>query len=161
MLNWTNDKATWDLQARIAERAVAMAAEVGVEYRKMDAMMDIDAVHSNGNPLRLQDLLDADNFNFAHDVFGIRRYLDRRTGQLTEFFVPRYSVQEEPAEPTAKAEPEPKEPNSCDTKCLWKHPENCRECVAEGAQEECIASSELAMDQATERNERVACGNYK
>jgi hypothetical protein len=28
----------------------------------------------------------------AHDVFGIRQNLNRKTGQLENFFVPRYAV---------------------------------------------------------------------
>lgn len=53
--------------------------------------MDVIAVHMNGRPLRLEALLAADDFNFAHDVFGIRRHLDRDTGELTQCFVPRFS----------------------------------------------------------------------
>ncbi len=41
-------------------------------------------------PLRLADLLAADDFNFAHDVFGIMRHIDRRTGRLDNHFVPRF-----------------------------------------------------------------------
>jgi hypothetical protein len=54
--------------------------------------MDVTAVHANGNPLRLADLLAADDFNFAHDMSGICNCLDRRTGQLTRNFRPRFSV---------------------------------------------------------------------
>lgn len=53
--------------------------------------MDVTAVHANGNPLRLQDLLEADDFNFAHDMSGICNCLDRETGQLTRHFRPRFS----------------------------------------------------------------------
>lgn len=61
-------------------------------YRKrMDMQMDVTAVHANGNPLRLEELLAADEFNFAHDMSGICNCLDRDTGQLTKGFSPRYS----------------------------------------------------------------------
>jgi len=91
MINWTDDKDTMETQAAIARRAVGMAKDVGVQYDQMTAVMDIDACHSNGCPLRLKELLEADDFNFAHDVFGIRRHIDRRTGKLTQCFLPRYA----------------------------------------------------------------------
>lgn len=54
--------------------------------------MDVIATHANGNPLRLADLLAADDFNFAHDMSGICNCLDRETGRLTRSFRPRFSV---------------------------------------------------------------------
>jgi hypothetical protein len=53
--------------------------------------MDITACHLNGCPLRLGELLGADDANFAHDVFGIRRHLNRETGKLEDCFCPRYA----------------------------------------------------------------------
>lgn len=76
----------------IAVRAARMAATNGWVYPLMDADMDITACHCNGNPLRLNDLLAADDANFAHDVFGIYRHIDRETGALKNCFSPRYSV---------------------------------------------------------------------
>jgi hypothetical protein len=40
-------------------------------------------------PLDLDKLLTADDFNFSHDVFGIARHINRRTGEIEDFFVPR------------------------------------------------------------------------
>src|SRR5690242_3060578 len=57
---------------------------------RMSMVMDVTAVHANGNPLRLADLLAADDFNFAHDMSGICNCLDRETGQLMRNFRPRY-----------------------------------------------------------------------
>lgn len=55
--------------------------------------MDVTACHCNGCPLRLQELLEADDFNFTHDVFGIRRFIDRTTGEMPGAkFHPRFSV---------------------------------------------------------------------
>ena len=76
----------------IAQRAVALCVKHRVDYRIQDAMMDITATHANGNPLRLFDLAAADEFNFAHDVFGIRRHINRETGKLEDFFRPRFSA---------------------------------------------------------------------
>jgi hypothetical protein len=53
--------------------------------------MDIEAAHKEA-PLDLQALLAADDFNFNHDVFGIRKYMDRTTGKLTNCFSPRFTA---------------------------------------------------------------------
>ena len=80
------------LISKIATRARLMAAKARVDYPQMTADMDVTACHANGNPLRLAELLAADDFNFSHDIFGIRRHLDRETGELKDFFVPRFSI---------------------------------------------------------------------
>lgn len=78
---------------QIAERAVRMARTHDLpDYDIVDAAMDIMATHCNGNRLRLEELRDSADFNFGHDVFGIRKYLNRTTGKLENFFVPRYSA---------------------------------------------------------------------
>ena len=92
MIKWATNKEDMELGAKIAKRAVIRAKEVGIQYDQMTAEMDIDACHNNGNPLKLQALLEADDFNFAHDVFGIRQHIDRTTGELGDCFVPRYSA---------------------------------------------------------------------
>lgn len=61
-------------------------------HSRLDMLMDVAAVHANGNPLRLSDLLAADDFNFAHDMSGICNCLDRETGKLTGDFSPRFSA---------------------------------------------------------------------
>lgn len=91
MITWTKDKETMKVEAAIARRAASTAARVGWNYPIMDATMDIDACHSNGCPLKLQELLEADDFNFAHDAFGIRAHIDRTTGKLQDCFLPRYA----------------------------------------------------------------------
>lgn len=84
-----------DLIRRIVERAYPLFAEAGYEdVEKLDIHMDITACHANGCPLKLQALLDADDFQFAHDVFGISGHMNRRTGQLEGCFLPRYAVPE-------------------------------------------------------------------
>ena len=45
----------------------------------MDLVMDLEACHSNGCPLNFQKLLD---FDFNHDIAGIRRHMDRDAGRL-------------------------------------------------------------------------------
>jgi hypothetical protein len=80
------------LALAIAQRFVALInrPDVTVHYTAMDVV----ATHANGTPLRLADLLAADDFDFAHDVGGIRRHLDRTTGRLGGCFVPRFAVRQ-------------------------------------------------------------------
>ena len=91
MIKWATNKEDTDLVVKIARRAIAMAEEKNNQYEQITAVMDITDCQNNGAPLKLQELLDADSFNFAHDVFGIRRHIDRHTGHLQNCFLPRYS----------------------------------------------------------------------
>jgi len=77
---------------KIAKRAIVLAEANGIAYDYLDALMDIEACHTNGCPLKLDALLAADDFNFSHDILGIRRYLDRDTGRLTNHFLPRFAA---------------------------------------------------------------------
>lgn len=52
--------------------------------------MDLEFTHNLFN-LRLQELLQADDFNFAHDIIGIQNNLNRQTRQMENCFVPRYA----------------------------------------------------------------------
>lgn len=80
----------------LAKRAAAMErdhAEPGEKLlSKTDWEMYFSATHASGNPLRLHDLLAADDFNFAHDAFGIVRHMNHETGALEDFFSPRFSA---------------------------------------------------------------------
>jgi hypothetical protein len=57
--------------------------------RRLNLIMDLTACHANGNPLDLEKLAAADDFNVAHDVGGISRNIDRDTGKLANCFSPR------------------------------------------------------------------------
>lgn len=92
MISFSTNKTDDKLIKRIADRAVAMAASNNIDYAIRDAEMDITAAHANGCQLRLKELLSSDEFNFAHDVFGIRLNLNRQTGKLENHFWPRYAV---------------------------------------------------------------------
>lgn len=84
----TVKKSKMGYVTKIAKRAIAMAAEHGVEWDLIDCQMDICAANSDVG-LDLKKLLAFDDFNFAHDVFGIRRHMDRATAKLTGHFSPR------------------------------------------------------------------------
>lgn len=81
-----------NLIGRIAQRAVSMAEKQQVDYDYMTATMDVTACHANGMKLDLQKLIDADDFTFSHDVFGIANHINRDTGKIERLFVPRCSA---------------------------------------------------------------------
>ncbi len=92
-LNWTTDVVVMDLIAAIAQRAIdTMPEDVGPKCR---LVMDIDACHSNGCPLDLVGLLSAKQGDFNHDVSGIVSNINRKTGALEDFFLPRYTSKED------------------------------------------------------------------
>lgn len=84
------------LGRKIGRRARKAALEVGIKYKAIDADMDVIATHCNGCPLDLAKLLAFDDFNFNHDVFGIRRHLNRDNGKLGGFFLPRSNLKPKP-----------------------------------------------------------------
>lgn len=81
-----------DIIDKIIDRTMELVERHGVDYDRMTAYMDIMACHANGRPLDLNKLLNAPSFDFSHDVFGIARHIDRRTGALLNCFVPRCSI---------------------------------------------------------------------
>lgn len=90
-INTTCDKKEMDLIVAIVNRVKKnheeeiMVDEIGLE-------MDLAACHLNGVPLDLDGLLGASDSDFGHDVFGIQRYIDRKTGELMDCFLPRYAL---------------------------------------------------------------------
>lgn len=92
MVKFETTKKDAKLIHLIAKRAIDEG--IYAPRNLMEADMDITAVHCNGNPLRLEELLGADKFNFDHDIYGIRNHIDRKTGKLLFCFVPRYSKPE-------------------------------------------------------------------
>lgn len=72
---------------KIAERA----DEKGLlMFDRLSLIMDIEAVHAEIG-LRLTELLNADDANFAHDIVGIQQNVDRVNKKLTNCFLPRYA----------------------------------------------------------------------
>lgn len=89
----TTSKYESGLIHQIADRAIRMAVGHGGEWDKIEAHMDIRSAHLDCG-LVLHELLAADDFNFAHDVFGIRGHMDRTKypGKLVDCFLPRYAI---------------------------------------------------------------------
>lgn len=91
-LNLTASHEEYHLIERIVNRQADLQQRLwpGEPFDRLRAFMDITAVHLNGCPLRLKELLEARDLDFAHDLGGIARHLDRRTGKLTNCFLPRF-----------------------------------------------------------------------
>ena len=93
-INFKAERADVLKISAICDRTEKLAAKLNIRLPIPDRLtlhMDITACHLNGNPLRLDELLAADDANFGHDVFGIVRYMDRETGKLTDCFSPRFT----------------------------------------------------------------------
>jgi len=93
-MNWKIEANEWTLITHIAKRAESYGRTHGwaMDYEYRDALMDLAAVHANGCPLDLAGLYDATPLDFCHDIYGIRRHLDRTTGKLGDCFIPRYAA---------------------------------------------------------------------
>jgi hypothetical protein len=95
--HWASFKVTPQesrLINKIAARAVKLAESNEVETDFIEMSMDITACHANGCRLDLEKMLAASDGDFGHDAFGIRRYIDRKTGELTDCFLPRCAARE-------------------------------------------------------------------
>lgn len=75
---------------KITERALKAFKTIGIERERMQVEMDI--VFTYGLCcLRLKDLSEASRADFAHDILGIDKNLNRETGKMDNFFLPRFS----------------------------------------------------------------------
>lgn len=77
------------MYVKIAERAEELGVYNG---ERLTLLMDIESADNVFN-MRLEDWLNADDFNFAHDVVGIVNNIDRSKYPATEFsrFLPRFA----------------------------------------------------------------------
>jgi len=91
-VNFNTTKTESELIMRIVDRAITDFSEYFSIEEMLDRVMDLAACHCNGTALDLEKLLGADDFNFIHDLGGIRKNMDRNTGKLKNFFVPRCAM---------------------------------------------------------------------
>lgn len=76
------------MYGKIAERAEEMGIYNG---ERITLMMDIENADNQFN-MRLEDWLEADNFNFAHDIVGIVNNIDRsKYPAEINRFLPRFA----------------------------------------------------------------------
>ena len=75
---------------KITERAAKIYQDRGQGHLdQFSLMMDLEATNANGCKIDFQKLIEADDFNFVHDVFGIIRNINRTNGKLENCFLPR------------------------------------------------------------------------
>ena len=89
-INWSRaSMQDYELAKKIVERTSNIKGFGKVDF--MSLQMDIVATHISGCKLRLQELLEAELSDFAHDICGIIHHIDRGNGKLKNCFVPRYA----------------------------------------------------------------------
>lgn len=76
---------------KIVDRAVDMFRRHDTPRDRIDIVMDLEVTHATC-PLRLEELVEAGDFDFAHDIYGITRHLNRETGELENCFLPRFAL---------------------------------------------------------------------
>ena len=100
MINWKISKHDAEEIHHIAKRVIE-ALDYPDDILTLE--MDLTACHLNGNPLDLASFADAVHdlptrngysTDVIHDIYGIRRHINRETGKLENFFVPRFSLPE-------------------------------------------------------------------
>ena len=90
MSNRPNFNVSLD-DARLIHRISLRAYELNHDIDLCTLHMDLSACH-NTCPLKLEELFNADLSDFAHDVGGIMRHINRRTWQLEDCFLPRFAI---------------------------------------------------------------------
>jgi len=94
MIKWEKlSRESAELAHNIAFRAFKLLTKQEVEQHGLklhELEMDICAAHLR-SPINLEGLLSATDSDLGHDVFGIRRFIDRDTGFLKHGFSPRWS----------------------------------------------------------------------
>lgn len=71
--------------------ALARAKKLGIGIGdNLTKVMDIDCACDKFG-LRLREMIDADDENFAHDFIGIQTNINRQTKEFENFFVPRFA----------------------------------------------------------------------
>jgi hypothetical protein len=85
VINWSISKEDHEVVRKVVKRAI----KSGAVSSGMDFEMDLTAAHLNGCPIDLKKLLEAPDADFLHDVYGIKRHINRTTGELEDCFLPR------------------------------------------------------------------------
>lgn len=93
-VSFKTSKCEAEMIGRIVTRAFELCKTSDIKCSRTDWAMDITACHCNGCVLDLAKLAESPDADFGHDVFGIRKFLDRSTGKLTGNFDPRCAAAE-------------------------------------------------------------------
>lgn len=81
------------LLQRIAQRASALYKRINdTDVPSAYIFSELFLAHHYVCKLRLKELAEADNGNFAHDIGGIHRHLDIENMKFTDSFYPRFAA---------------------------------------------------------------------
>ena len=58
----------------------------------MTLYMDLEHCHTKGCPLDFERLINFNDGDFLHDIVGIRKNINRETGEIENCFLPRCSA---------------------------------------------------------------------
>jgi len=79
-------KENFELIAKIAKKAEEMNL---LMFDRFSLIMDLECANDEFN-LRLEEFLNADNFNFSHDINGIQNNLNRQTKAILSVVMEEY-----------------------------------------------------------------------
>lgn len=81
------------VQKKIAERYEAIHQKYNncPHDDRLTTIMDLSLVETIFPNFRWEELLNTDDFNFIHDIFGIKRHINRREMTIEGCFLPRFS----------------------------------------------------------------------
>lgn len=65
-----------------------------IHHDRKETLFDLMNCQSGGCLLDLDKLLESEDIDFFHDLNGIKTYMDRRTGFIGGYFVPRCAKDE-------------------------------------------------------------------
>lgn len=82
-----NEKEEFLTIVKICERAEKMNINKGDRFTMI---MDLDNTNQSIG-LKLNELLNACDIDFVHDITGIQSNINRETGKLENYFLPRYA----------------------------------------------------------------------
>ena len=83
-------RETFETISAIADRALVVLANAGIQDTKLSFSMDLEFIDCNMD-LDFDRFLAFDDGNFAHDVIGIYENWNRRTKEMENCFAPRCS----------------------------------------------------------------------
>lgn len=89
-INWKLGPRNESYVGKIVDRAWELCLKHGIPTgEKINLRMDLTACHNHGCKLDLRKLLRAPDSDFLHDIMGIGRHINRETGEIEGFFLPR------------------------------------------------------------------------
>lgn len=83
----------WGLYDKIVSRAEDIMGRETKGPNRLSLLMDIELADQKFK-LRLQEWLDSDKENFAHDWVGIQKNINRQNKTFSEHFIPRFAGKE-------------------------------------------------------------------